>query len=204
MAREVFQLLKSSNNDNEVKGFLVNTKTEEVSLGSLPIINYDSEINFSNSLLINGIGSPSRKKWIDALSEKGSIFTSAVHPSVFLGENVKVGQDAVISQNCVLTCDIKIGHHVILNANVTVGHDTDINDFSTISPGVNIGGRVHIGAGTFIGIGTTIIQDIKIGSNVFIGAGSVVVEDIPDDVLVFGSPAKVIRKIGENDWKQLL
>ena len=46
---------------------------------------------------------------------------------------------------------------------------------------------------SFIGIGTTIIQGIKIGRNVTIGAGSVVIKDIPDNVMVVGNPAKILK-----------
>ena len=46
---------------------------------------------------------------------------------------------------------------------------------------------------SFIGIDTTIIQGIKIGKNVTIGAGSVVIRDIPENTIVVGNPAKVIK-----------
>jgi acetyltransferase-like isoleucine patch superfamily enzyme len=40
---------------------------------------------------------------------------------------------------------------------------------------------------------------VTIGNNVVIGAGSVVTKDIPDDVIAAGNPARVIRKITEED-----
>ncbi|MBA7557870.1 2,3,4,5-tetrahydropyridine-2,6-dicarboxylate N-acetyltransferase [subsurface metagenome] len=46
---------------------------------------------------------------------------------------------------------------------------------------------------SFIGIGTTVIQEIKIGKNVTIGAGSVVIKNIPDNIIVVGNPAKIIK-----------
>ncbi len=46
---------------------------------------------------------------------------------------------------------------------------------------------------SFIGIGATIIQGITIGKNVTIGAGSVVIKDIPDNVIVVGNLAKIVK-----------
>ena len=46
---------------------------------------------------------------------------------------------------------------------------------------------------SFIGIGATIIQEIKIGKNVTIGAGSVAIKDIPDNVIIVGNPAKIVK-----------
>ena len=46
---------------------------------------------------------------------------------------------------------------------------------------------------SFLGIGATIIQGIKIGKNVTVGAGSVVTNDIPDNVVVVGNPARIVK-----------
>ena len=53
---------------------------------------------------------------------------------------------------------------------------------------------ITIGDNCYISAGVTIIGPVKIGNNVIIGAGSVVVKDIPDNAIVAGVPAKVIKK----------
>ena len=47
---------------------------------------------------------------------------------------------------------------------------------------------------SMIGIGANIIQNVTIGENCIIGAGSVVLRDIPNNSIVFGVPAKIIRE----------
>ena len=54
---------------------------------------------------------------------------------------------------------------------------------------------IQIGDNVYIGTGTTILGPVSIGSNVVIAAGSVVVKDIPDNSLVAGVPAKIIKPI---------
>lgn len=80
----------------------------------------------------------------------------------------------------------------ILNAesigdNFSCGHNTTI--------GATSKGRPIIGNNVALGVGSIIIGKIKIGNNVVIGAGSVVVKDIPDNVVVAGNPARVIRNL---------
>lgn len=53
-----------------------------------------------------------------------------------------------------------------------------------------------------IGAGAKLICDIVIGNNVIIGANAVVVKDVPDNCVVGGVPAKIIKRVGgQNDKK---
>ena len=56
-----------------------------------------------------------------------------------------------------------------------------------------------IGNNVNIGSNVCIIGGILIGNNVVIGAGSIVVKDIPDNVVVAGNPAKIIRYINKDN-----
>lgn len=53
--------------------------------------------------------------------------------------------------------------------------------------------RPVIGDNVSLGCNVTIIGGVHIGNNVTVGAGSVVVKDVPDNCIVAGNPAKVIR-----------
>lgn len=58
--------------------------------------------------------------------------------------------------------------------------------------------KTVIGNNVFIGIDTIILMGSKIGDNVIIGAGSVISGNIPDNVVVAGNPAKIIRTLEEH------
>lgn len=51
-----------------------------------------------------------------------------------------------------------------------------------------------IGNNCFIGGGSFILPGVSIGNNVIVGMGSVVTKDVPDNCIVAGNPAKVIRE----------
>lgn len=54
-----------------------------------------------------------------------------------------------------------------------------------------------IGDNVYLGVGAIVIGDIKIGNNVVVGAGSVVVKDVPDNAVVVGNPARVVKYINK-------
>ena len=66
------------------------------------------------------------------------------------------------------------------------------------SPGVkeSLQGPI-VGKGAKIGANATILPGIRIGENALVGAGSVVVEDVPDNTVVVGNPARVIKQLSD-------
>ena len=207
MAREVLTYYKQCKMDENVKGFI-----EEDSKRADALINgktiFDAEIikelSKKETLFLGAIGTPLRKRWIEALEDMKFEFDTLLHPSAIIGDFIQIGMGTIISPNIVMTTNVKVGKHTIINIGTTINHDCIIGDYVTIGPGVSIAGKVKIGDMSWIGIGTKIINDIKIGKNSFIGAGAVVVKDIPDNVLALGIPAKPVRTLSEEDWKNLI
>lgn len=113
------------------------------------------------------------------------------------GKNVYIGNNCYINFNVTMIDDgkITIGDNVLVGPNVTistVNHPIDINKRiknNIIIKDVSIGNNVWIGANVVI------LPGIKIGNNSVIGAGSVVTKDIPNNVVAFGNPCKIIKKI---------
>ncbi len=126
---------------------------------------------------------------------KGFQLAKAIHPSAVVATDAVVGSGTVIVAGTVVNPGSHIGQNVIINTGSSVDHDCSISDGVHIGPGVHLAGHVHVGACTFIGVGSVVTDKVTIGRRVVIGAGSTVLQDIPDDVVAFGSPAKVVRKL---------
>jgi sugar O-acyltransferase (sialic acid O-acetyltransferase NeuD family) len=121
-------------------------------------------------------------------------FSSIIHPSAYLGSNERIGRGVIISPHAVIGPNVRIGSFTLINRACNIGHDTEIGEFCQINPGASVAGLVTIGDRTTIGIGATVIDKIHIGRHSFVGAGAAVVGDVPDDVVVVGVPAKILKK----------
>ncbi len=87
---------------------------------------------------------------------------------------------------------INAKYGVVIEDNVQVGSHCSIYSVSTIDDKT---GRIYLKYNSKIGSHSTILPGVTIGKNSIIGAHSLVIDNIPDDVIAFGVPAKVIRKI---------
>jgi acetyltransferase-like isoleucine patch superfamily enzyme len=78
-----------------------------------------------------------------------------------------------------------------------VNHDGGVLILRDRFPKLEITKRITVGDNVYIGINCTLLPGVSVGSNVIIGAGSVVTRDIPDNSVVAGVPARVIKSLDE-------
>ena len=112
-----------------------------------------------------------------------------------LGKKISFGSEPYL---------VEIGNDVTITSGVKFEtHDGGAGVFRKEYPGINIFGEIIIGNNVFIGHDVKIMPHVKIGNNVVIGAGSIVTKDIPNNVVVAGIPARIIKSIEEYKDKVL-
>lgn len=108
--------------------------------------------------------------------------------AVLRGDNepIRIGDGSNVQESAVLHTDP--GCPLTIGADVTIGHQAMLHGCT-------------VGDGTLIGIQAVVLNRAQIGRNCLIGAGALVTEGkaIPDNSLVVGSPAKVVRELTAED-----
>ena len=111
---------------------------------------------------------------------------------IILEDDVEIGNNVCIDRgvlgNTIINKGTKIDNLVHIAHNVEIGTNT------LIIAKAMIGGSVRIGDNCWIGPSTSIINGIQIGNNVLVGIGSNILKNVPDNTVVAGNPAKVIRE----------
>ncbi|MDB4276995.1 NeuD/PglB/VioB family sugar acetyltransferase [bacterium] len=130
-------------------------------------------------------------------------FVNAIHPSVIIGDNVKLGNGIIAMAGVIFNPKSQIGNLTFFATGAQIEHDCIIDDFASISAGSTLGGHVHIKQFAAITLNVTIVDRVSIGENSVIGAASLVTRSIRDNVLAYGNPAREIRdrKQGERFLK---
>ena len=108
-------------------------------------------------------------------------------------QKVKVGNNVIIMNGSLMMASggITIEDNTMIAANarlISNNHDLDKRSVITCQP-------ILIKRNCWIGAGATILRGVTIGENSVVGAGSVVTKDVPDNVIVAGNPAKIIKHI---------
>lgn len=113
------------------------------------------------------------------------------------GCNISVGKDFYMNFNCVIldVCRVTIGDNVMIAPNVQIYTATHPIDPTERLSGKELGKEIKIGNNVWLGGSCVICPGVTIGNNSVIAAGAVVVKDVPDNVVVGGNPAKIIKNI---------
>lgn len=137
---------------------------------------------------------PIRVKILKAFKEKGFSIPSFIHPQTIIHPSVKIGEAVYVLPGTNIMPLSVIGDYTMISMGVNIAHHTIVEEACFFSQGTNIGASIHINTLSYVGINATLMTGIKtIGRDCLIGAGAVVIKDIPDNVVVVGNPARIIK-----------
>lgn len=142
--------------------------------------------------------------------------------NAILKGNAWAAHDADIVGNVIIGDESSVWYHTVIRgdmAQIVIGSGTNIQDSSVVHASTgfpcHIGNSVSIGHGalihgcsignnSLIGMGAIIMNGATVGEDCIVGAGSLVPQgmEIPDGMLAYGTPAKIIRPLTEEEKKE--
>ncbi len=154
----------------------------------------------------------------------GAIIRSGtvIYRSTNIGKNLNTGHNAIIREHLTIGDNCIVGGHTELDGYTIIGNGTIISELIVTCQAMKIGNGVFFGGflsfsenkytipgkityGPFIddyvriGTGSLLMAETKVGKYSMIGANTLVTKQIPERVLAFGSPAKVIRQLTQEE-----
>ncbi len=128
-----------------------------------------------------------------------------IEPGAIIREHASIGKNAVIMMGAVINIGAVIGEATMIDMNAVIGARGTIGKNCHIGAGAVIAGvleppskqPVILGDEVLVGANAVILEGVKIGHRAVIAAGSIVLEDVADDMVVAGSPARIIKRRDE-------
>lgn len=117
------------------------------------------------------------------------------------GYNISVGKNFYANFDCTLldVCPITFGDNCMLAPNVQIYTASHPLDPVERNSGLENGAPVKVGDNVWLGGGCVLVPGVTLGDNVVVGAGSVVTKSFPDNVVIAGNPARVIKTLTKEE-----
>lgn len=131
-------------------------------------------------------------------------YYSVIRPRAFIGCHTDIRSHCYVAEGAHISAGVKIfqfsniGAWTVIERKVYVGPRVMITNTKRISHGRSYDPHVDpvvLKFGCRIGSGAILLPGVTVGTNSVVGAGAVVTKSVPNNVVVVGNPAKVVRDI---------
>lgn len=135
-----------------------------------------------------------RVRLLSKAKELGYKLPNFIHPQACIAPDVKIGNGVYILFGTTIMPHTVIKDYVMISMSVGLGHHSVLEEGVFLSMGCNMGGSIMVKKKAYCGMGSTIMSGVHVvGENCLIGAGAVVIKDVPDNAVVAGVPAKILK-----------
>ena len=136
-----------------------------------------------------------RVRFLEKARNLGYKTPNYIHPSVIIAPFVEIADEGVyILQATQIMPYVKIERDVMISTGANIIHHSHLSQGTFVSNGVCFGANVLSKNYAYVGMGSTVMTGVKVlGEDCLIGAGAVVIKDVPDNAVMAGVPAKVLK-----------
>ncbi len=145
------------------------------------------------------IENDSRNSAVPLLDKKN--IEARIEPGAIIRDQVSIGKNAVIMMGAVINIGAVIGEGTMIDMGAILGGRATVGNHCHIGAGAVLAGVIEPASATpviiedevLIGANAVVIEGVHVGRNAVVAAGAVVIEDVPENAVVAGCPARVIK-----------
>ena len=124
-----------------------------------------------------------------------------IEPGAIIREKVEIGEGAIIMMGAILNIGAVVGRGTMIDMGAVLGGRATVGADCHIGAGAVLAGVVEpasatpviVEDGVLVGANAVVIEGVRIGRNAVVAAGAVVIGDVPENAVVAGSPARIIK-----------
>lgn len=128
-----------------------------------------------------------------------------IEPGAVIRDQVTIEDNAVVMMGAIINIGAEIGQGTMIDMGAILGGRAIVGKNSHIGAGAVLAGviepasaePVRVGDNVLVGANAVVIEGVQIGSGSVVAAGAIVTQDVPENVVVAGVPARIIKEIDE-------
>ena len=140
-----------------------------------------------------------RNSAVPLLDTRG--INARIEPGAIIRDRVEIGDGAVIMMGAIINIGAVIGEGTMIDMGAVLGGRATVGKNCHVGAGAVLAGVIEPASATpviveddvLIGANAVIIEGVHIGRGAVVAAGAVVIEDVPENAVVAGCPARVIK-----------
>lgn len=124
-----------------------------------------------------------------------------IEPGAIIREQVTIGKNAVIMMGAIINIGASIGEGTMIDMGAVLGGRATVGNRCHVGAGAVLAGVIEpasatpvvIEDGVLIGANAVVIEGVRVGKNAVVAAGAIVTQDVPENAVVAGCPARVVK-----------
>ncbi len=124
-----------------------------------------------------------------------------IEPGAWIREHAVIGNQVVIMMGAIINIGAVIGDGTMIDMNAVLGGRAKVGKYCHIGAGAVIAGVIEPPSATpviiednvLVGANAVVLEGVRVGRNAVVAAGSVVTQDVPENAVVAGQPARIVK-----------